>query len=250
MNNQTYPENSIQPGATLGIMQPYFFPFTGYFSLVMATNEWIVFDPVQFIRHGWIERNRILKPEEGWQYVSVPLVKQSRETLITNTQIKVSEPWQEKIFRQLDHYRKRAPYYTTVVEFLHDCFKYETSSITKLNTYLLKAVCGYIGITCTAHIYSEMSIVHDEVIESGEWALHISKALNAKGYINPAGGVKLFNKDKFRHAGIRLQFLTNNLKPYNQRRSNFEAGLSIIDTMMFCSPEEIRGLVGDYELVE
>lgn len=240
----------IQPGATLGIMQPYFFPYTGYFSLIMATDAWIVFDPVQYIRHGWIERNRILKPDEGWQYISVPLVKQSRETLIKDTLIKTEELWQQKMLRQLEHYRKKAPHYSKVVEFLSESFKYETSCMTKLNTHLMKAVCDYVGINVNVHIYSEMNLVHEEVNDPGEWALNISKALNAKGYINPPGGVELFDKEKFSRAGIKLQFLKNNLKPYSQRRPVFEAGLSIIDTMMFCSPEEVKGLIGDYEIFE
>ncbi len=242
--------HNIKLGSVLGIMQPYFFPYTGYFSLIMATDEWIVFDPVQFIRHGWIERNRVLKPDEGWQYIGVPLIKQSRETLIKDTQIRTEEPWQQKILRQLEHYRKRAPYYTSVVEFLTECFKFETSSITKLNTHLMQSVCNYVGIEFNAHIYSEMNLEHDVVTDPGEWALNISKALKASGYINPPGGVELFDRAKFSQAGVKLQFLKNNLKPYSQRRPAFEPGLSIIDTMMFCSPSEIRGLIGDYELFE
>lgn len=234
----------------LAIMQPYFLPYIGYFSLIMATDEWIVFDSVQFIRHGWIERNRILKPNEGWQYISVPLIKQPLGTLIKNTVIRVEEPWRQKIFRQLEHYHKRAPHYTKVIEFLQESFKYETNSITKLNTHLMECICSYIGIKFSAHIYSEMNLIHDEVTDPGEWALNISKAVNAKQYINPPGGVQLFDKGKFKREGIKLHFLRNNLTPYNQRRPAFEAGLSIIDTMMFCSPEEIKGLVGDYELFE
>ena len=234
----------------LAIMQPYFLPYIGYFSLIMATDEWIVFDSVQFIRHGWIERNRILKPNEGWQYISVPLMKHPRETFIKNTLIRVEEPWRQKIFRQLEHYHKRAPHYTKVIELLQESFKYETDSIAKLNTHLMKCVCSYLGINFTANIYSEMNLIHDKVTDPGEWALNISKAMKADQYINPLGGVELFDKEKFKREGIKLLFLRNNLTPYNQRRPIFEVGLSIIDTMMFCSLDEIKELVEDYELFE
>lgn len=79
------------------IMQPYFFPYLGYYSLIKHSDKWILFDVVQFIRHGWIERNRILKPGEGWQYVKVPLEKHNRSTLIKDIKIKNQEPWRELI---------------------------------------------------------------------------------------------------------------------------------------------------------
>ena len=94
----------------LGIMQPYFFPYIGYISLVKHTDEFILFDTVQFIKHGWIERNRILKPTGGWQYISVPLEKHSLSTLIMDTKIRNNDDWKAKILNQLVHYKRRAPY--------------------------------------------------------------------------------------------------------------------------------------------
>ena len=95
----------------LGIMQPYFMPYLGYFSLIKNTDEFILFDTVQFIRHGWIERNRILKPSGGWQYFQVPIIKENgRETVIKNVRINNSENWKSKILAQLQHYKKKAPY--------------------------------------------------------------------------------------------------------------------------------------------
>ena len=88
-------------------MQPYFFPYLGYFSLIKATNNWIVIDSVQFIRHGWIERNRIFNPQSDWQYIKVPLVKHSRNTLIKNIKIRKEENWKQKIFAQLMCYKKK-----------------------------------------------------------------------------------------------------------------------------------------------
>ena len=77
----------------LGIMQPYFFPYLGYFDLINYSNRWIIFDTVQYIRHGWINRNRILKPGEDWQYISVPLVKHQREILIKDVEISANQDW-------------------------------------------------------------------------------------------------------------------------------------------------------------
>ena len=96
----------------LAIMQPYFMPYIGYISLIKNTDQFILFDTVQFIRHGWIERNRILKPNEGWQYIQVPLIKDNgRDTVIKNVRINNAENWKSKIIAQLQHYKKKAPNY-------------------------------------------------------------------------------------------------------------------------------------------
>ena len=94
----------------LGIMQPYFFPYIGYISLIKNVDKFILLDDVQFIRHGWIERNRILKPTGGWQYISVPLEKHGQKIAIKDIKINNSQQWKSKIISQLTYYKK-APYY-------------------------------------------------------------------------------------------------------------------------------------------
>ena len=96
----------------LAIMQPYFSPYLGYFSLIKHTDNFILLDTVQFIRHGWIERNRILKPGwDTWQYIKVPLEKHSKNSIIKDIRIKTNQDWKRKLISQLVHYKKRAPFY-------------------------------------------------------------------------------------------------------------------------------------------
>ena len=95
----------------LGIMQPYLFPYLGYFDLIHCTDRWIVFDTAQYIRHGWINRNRILHPTSGWQYFIIPVKKQSRNTPICDIQVSDNPGWRARVLGQLEHYRKRAPYF-------------------------------------------------------------------------------------------------------------------------------------------
>jgi hypothetical protein len=232
----------------LGIMQPYFFPYLGYYSLMKHTDQWIVFDVVQYIRHGWIARNRVLKPGEGWQYIAVPLQKHNRDTLIKDIRIN-QDDWKGKILRQLDHYKK-ARYYNQTIEVIKECFEIETDSITILNAHILKTTCNYLGIDFKYNIFSEMDLAIDPVADAGEWALNISKALQASEYINPPGGMELFDKNKFANAGINLKFLNINLTDYPQRRNVFEPGLSIIDVMMFNSPEVIREMLDNYQFID
>ena len=233
----------------LGIMQPYFFPYLGYFSLIQNTDMWIVFDEVQFIRHGWIERNRILKPVEGWQYLSVPIEKHSRETPIKNIKIRNSEDWKGRMLRQLEHYKKKAPYYSEVTDFLNRVFESNFEGISALNVHLLIETCNYLQVAFNYQIYSEMDLTIDLVKGPGDWALNISKSLNATEYINPIGGVEIFNKEAFESANIKLKFLKMNLVSYVQGAREFELGLSIIDVMMFNCPETIREMLKQCEII-
>jgi hypothetical protein len=229
----------------LAIMQPYFFPYLGYYSLIRKSDKFILFDSVQFIRRGWIERNRILKPAEGWQYVAVPLVKKELSTIICEMEIKNNENWREKLLSQLAHYKKRAPFFRETIDVVENSINVNTNSIVKLNENILKKTCEYFDIPLDVSVFSEMNLLIDEVTHPGEWALNITKSLNGKEYINPIGGVEIFNGEQFTNAGITLKFLGNNLSSYSQRRVVFESGLSIIDVMMFNDPSAIRKLIDD-----
>lgn len=235
----------------LGIMQPYFFPYIGYISLIKNTEEFILFDVVQFIRHGWIERNRVLKPELGWQYISVPLLKHERETLIKDIKINNNENWKEKILAQLQHYKKKSPFYKQTIEVVKKGLEINTDSIVKLNYSTLAAVCEYLEIPFNCKIFSEMNLKIEQVNAPDEWALNICKAYGAKEYWNPPGGIEFFDKSKYEKAKIDLKFQSVNVQPYPQRRGpeNIETGLSIIDVMMFNSPERIKEMLDDYELL-
>jgi len=234
----------------LAIMQPYFFPYLGYYSLIRHTDKFILLDVVQFIRHGWIERNRILKPQEGWQYISTPLEKFSMGTKIEDVLIRRSENWQDKLIQQLGHYKKRSPFYMETINVVQDSINVKTTSIVQLNKNILEKTCEYIGFSPRINIYSEMSLEIDEVKHSGEWALNISKSMGAEEYINPTGGIEIFNKRQFEDAEIKLTFMGNKLSRYPQRRNSFESGLSIIDVMMFNSPESIRVMLDDVYYVD
>jgi hypothetical protein len=228
-------------------MQPYFLPYLGYYSLIKHTDKFILFDPVQFIRHGWIERNRILKPAEGWQYISVPLEKPGRTTLIKDVTVRTTENWRDKIFRQLEHYKK-APYYKPTIEVLQQAFDTDATSITDLNTQVLTVTCTYLQVSTPFEVFSKMNLKIEEVTHAGEWALNICKAMGAKMYINPPGGRELFHRSEFEAAGIELYFLHQNLRPYPQRREVFEPGLSIVDVMMFNDVPAIKEMLDEIEL--
>jgi len=232
----------------IAIMQPYFFPYIGYFQLINAADRFILFDDVQYIRHGWINRNRILKPVAGHQYITVPLAGHSRDTLIKDIKAADIANSKHKMLRQLEHYKKIAPYYKTVIELITDGFATHYNLIGEINGHCLKTVCDYIGIDFKIELSSRLNFDYSHVQAAGEWALHISTQLQATTYINPAGGMELFNPGRFEESNIQLQFLQPGIKEYNQHRPDFEPGLSIIDVMMFNAPAQIRDLLNHYQL--
>lgn len=233
----------------VAIMQPYFFPYLGYFSLIKHTDQFILFDPVQFIRHGWIERNRILKQGEGWLYIKVPLVKHERDTLIKDIHIDNAQNWQQTILAQLQTYKKIAPYYEDVVGIVNRVFEKQTDSIVELNKKCLEEICSYLNIKINLQVFSEMNLQLAHVDAPDEWALNICKALEGDvEYWNPPGGEEFFDRKKYEEANIPLRFQKVELKPYDQHRETFEAGLSIIDVLMFNSREEVGNMLDSYEL--
>lgn len=234
----------------VAIMQPYFLPYIGYFQLIKHTDKFILFDPVQFIRHGWIERNRVLKPVADWQYISVPIVKQGRDALIADTKINNIEDWRSKMTRQLEHYKKRSPYYNQTMEVFSKAISSNAEDITHFNYDVLSCVCEYIGIDFNCAIFSDMNLVIEPAQAADEWALNICKAIgNVKEYWNPIGGLEFFDRTKYINCNVDIKFQKAVLEPYAQRRETFEPGLSILDVMMFNSPEEINKMLDKYELI-
>lgn len=245
---------------TLGIMQPYFFPYLGYFSLMKHTDRWVFFDTPQYIRKGWVNRNRVLKKNEGWKYIRIGVEKHSQNTAINEIHIKKPETATSEVIKHLDYYKEiNAPYYRNVIEFLKSCE--ETFSGEMLSEFLihtLKMTCNYLGIELHSEVFSESAYRAETTRRAekpGDWALLISEALQAKSYINPPGGREIFDLEKFSEKEIELLFLKNKLLAYSQQTEkfstnrHFEAGLSIIDAMMFNSPEEVSLLIDATEYV-
>lgn len=233
----------------VAIMQPYFFPYIGYFSLIKHTDSFILFDAVQFIRHGWIERNRILKQNEGWLYIKVPLLNKHRENLIKDVVIDNNLDWKNKILAQLVPYKKIAPNYFIVIDIINNIFEKDYESIVDLNLAVIKSVCGYLKIDSDIKVFSKMDLVIEEPMAPDEWALNICKSLgNVTEYWNPPGGQSFFDKKKYDNSNIELKFQSVHLTPYNQKRDDFENGLSIIDVMMFKSSEEINVMLDEFDL--
>ena len=232
----------------LAIMQPYFFPYLGYFALIKSTDFFVSFDPVQYISKGWMNRNRVLKPAEGWQYLTAPVQKQPQDVLIKDVLVVPGDEWKVKIVRQLEHYKKRAPHYAAVQTLLEDCFSNPELSLSRLNLDYLAKVCAYLGLPFRHAMFSDLNMTLGSVEAPDEWALRTTQALGATTYVNQPGGRTFFNPAKYVQAGIDLQFIDFDSPTYSQRREPFEPGLSVLDVLMFNEPEQVRVMLDNVTL--
>lgn len=242
---------SVYRGKRLGIMQPYFFPYLGYFGLIANSDRWIVFDPVQYIRKGWMNRNRVLKAGGGEKYVGLTLAAHERDTVIKDMRLAPDPARFDLFVRQLDAYKLlRAPHYTAVAELLRDCFTYPTEELVPFLTHSLERTCAYLGIPFHYEVYSQMGLQHPTPTHPMEWSLFTCAELGVAEYVNPPGGRDFFDPERFRASGIKLLFHEQALPVYDQRTPAFIPGLSIIDVMMFSTPERIREMLKEFSLSE
>ena len=237
----------------LAVMQPYFFPYIGYWQLIHAVDIFVLFDDVQFIRHGWVNRNRILKHGGGWQYITVSLRKYSKNELIKNIQVHDEKDWKAQILRQLAHYdygkQYKAPYYNEVIELLKSIFfRISSDKLTEINALIIREICAFLEITTPILISSDQGFNYASVQDTGEWALRISEQMNAHEYINPIGGANIFDPPKFQASEIKLSFLKSDDISYIQSKV-FEPWLSIIDVLMFNGKASTQDLLDKYSIV-
>ncbi len=233
----------------LGIMQPYFFPYIGYFSLIKNTDRFVFFDTPQYVTRSWMNRNRILNANGEVAYITVPLHKAPQDTAIKDMRIDNSQAWPSSMTARFVHYKKYAPYYRQVTEFFREALLQPFSSLAELNIETTKVVCRRLGIETQFDTFSEMDLKIGPVAAPDEWALNITKELGYGTYVNPPGGKSFFDGEKYRASGIELQFLQAELRPYEQCIGRFEPGLSILDVMMFNSVEAIRDMLGEFQLL-
>lgn len=232
----------------LAIMQPYFFPYIGYWQLIHAADCFVLFDDAQYMRHGWINRNRILRPGGGWQYILVPLKKHTVAESIKNVQVHPDKKWKELIIGQLAHYKKKARYFDEANEMVRDSlFSNNEQGIAAINFAIIKKLCAWLGIEKEIIVSSEQNFDYAHVGDAGEWALRIAEQMGASEYINPISGAALFNREKFSASNIMLSFLKPQEIVYSQR-GVFEPSLSIIDVLMFNGIEGTKGLLKNYSI--
>lgn len=229
-------------------MQPYIFPYIGYFQLISAVDRFIIYDDVNYIKQGWVNRNNILIQGEKNMF-TIPLAKASQNIKINETLVnqELYKSWKAKFIKSLEHSYKKATYFNEVFALLTDFFVTNYATVASLTVESLKTVSEYLNIE--TEIVETSSGYNNDHLSAQERILDICLQEKATHYINPIGGLELYSKEDFKKNQIKLNFIKSNPIEYKQFKNEFVPWLSIIDVMMFNSPSEISEMLNQYELV-
>ena len=232
----------------LAIMQPYFLPYIGYFQLMSSVDQFVLYDNVQFIKNGWINRNRILVDDSDFVF-TLPLKKDSHKMLINERCLSL-DTWnreRRKILARIQQSYCKAEFFAEAYPLIERCIRYESNHLFSLIHYSINQIKDYIGINTEILISSQLDV--DHLLSGQNRVIAICKYLSASHYINAIGGVSLYSQDDFNDNGIQLSFVKSKVIKYQQFGGRFIPDLSIIDVLMFNSPEQIRRFLTDYELL-
>ena len=230
----------------LAIMQPYFLPYIGYFQLMNAVDEFVIYDNIEFTKRGWIQRNRILVNGTS-SIFSLPLRKASDyldvcERCLSDT----FDSERAKIFRRIESTYRRAPYFASTMPLIKRCFEYEDRNLFRFIYNSLAVVREYLGITTRITVSS--SLDSDPDLKGQDRVISICQEMSADRYVNPISGRALYSEESFIEKQIVLSFIESKASEYPQFGNTFVPKLSIIDVMMFNSKERINKMLKEYEI--
>jgi len=232
----------------IAIMQPYFFPYIGYYQLINAVDVFVIYDDGKMIKTGFIHRNSILGTEKipTPHRISLQLVKNSCNLAINEVQLK-DDAHIGSIIRAIRCRYHRAPYYDCAFPVLEEALMCKKRKLSEYLECQIREICDYLGIRTRIVLSSGINKDGLDGVEAK--AYRICDHYGISSYVNPAGGVKFYSKQEWARHGIRLDFLTRRDSIiYRQFKEPFVPDLSIIDVMMFNSRDSISEMLGEYDL--
>lgn len=213
----------------VAIMQPYFFPYIGYFQLIAAVDLFIVYDNIKFTKKGWINRNRMLQDGKDVMF-SLPLKSDSDYLDVCEREL-AADFNRNKLLNQFKGAYRRAPYFAQTFPLIEQIVCYEDTNLFCFLHHSIIKTCEHLGITTEIRISSKITIDHE--LRSQDKVLALCEAAGAATYVNAIGGLELYSKETFREKGIELKFIKSRPFEYAQFGDAFVPWLSIIDVMMF-----------------
>ncbi|WP_317047642.1 WbqC family protein [Adhaeribacter pallidiroseus] len=226
-------------------MQPYLFPYVGYFQLIQAVDKFVLFDDVQYIKKGWINRNFILVNGKATMF-TVPLQKASQNKLINEIKIADEVNWKEKLLKTVECAYRKADHFDTVFPLLVDIISVREENISKLIYFSLNKILKYLEIH--KHLIPSSTIYDNNALKAQHRIINICLKEKALVYLNAIGGKELYDKETFEQHQLKLGFVRPVFRPYTQFSAEFLPGLSIIDVLMHNSPEQVVHFFKEYML--
>jgi hypothetical protein len=229
------------------IMQPYLFPYIGYFQLITTVDHFVFYDDVSFIKRGWINRNRILINGKD-ELVTIPLIKASQNKLINEIDIFCDANLRKKFISKIEYAYKKAPFYEEVIELIRNIVNADISNIGEYAANSVVSVSNYLEINTQFHFSSILS-PESKGMDKADRLIHICQNLETEKYINSIGGQVLYKKKYFLDNQIDLSFIETLDFEYKQFEKSFVPLLSIIDILMFNSKESVKSMLDNYTLI-
>jgi hypothetical protein len=227
----------------VSIMQPYFFPYIGYFQLIAHSDTFVLFDDVQYIKRGWVNRNRILSyGKPAW--MTLPVLYGPHYLPICARSYQLDAICVRRCIRQIEVAYQRAPHFDAVFPLVRELIQYPDHNVATFNVNLLRRLSEYLGIAPRFLLASELD--KDQRLAGQELVVDICRRLGATHYVNPIGGTQLYQSSRFARDGIELGFLRSTAEAYPQFGYEPVNSLSIIDVLMFNSPDRIQELMHHY----
>lgn len=224
------------------IMQPYFFPYLGYWQVINAVDKYVVYDDVAYIKGGWINRNNILLNGNA-HLITLPL--EGASSFKNINEINIVQKATGKILKTINAAYHKAPYFDAIMPIIEKLIT-EYHNIAEFNYKTILEIKRYLNWNTEILLSSE--IEKDNSLKAQDKVIHINKILGSDYYINAIGGQELYNRDDFKKEGIELKFLKMGDVKYTQFKNDFVPYLSIIDVLMFNSKAEIKELLEKYTL--
>lgn len=232
----------------IGIMQPYLFPYIGYYQLVNAVDEFVFLDDVSFINKGWVNRNNILVSGKATLF-TVPLSGASQNLLINEIDHAMTDKWKENFLKTLTYNYKKAEMFTSVYELVKEILYTEDRNIGGIAKKSIVQVFSYLDIPKKI-IWSSTVYAKNE-LKGEDRILSICKTMGCTHYYNPIGGIELYSRTRFAKNGIELKFLKPGMVPYGQVSGNeFVPGLSMLDVLFNNSAKKVNEMLNQYTIID
>ncbi len=230
----------------LGIMQPYFFPYIGYWQLMNAVDRYVIFDDVHYINRGWINRNRILIQGVP-HYINLPLRKASQNKIINEIQIQFDEKFPSKVLKTIIMAYGHAPQFGSVFPIVQEILLNREENLALFLKNQIVKIASYLEIKTRFDLSSELE--QDRTLKGQDRILALCGLLGASSYYNTISGKELYKKEAFEQQGIQLRFVQTNPISYKQDTEIFQKDLSILDVLMYNPVEEVRRMLEEYTLI-
>ena len=229
----------------LAIMQPYFFPYIGYWQLMCAADRFVIYDDVNFIKQGWINRNRILI-NGAPSYITVPLDGASPNKRVCDIAVQGGLRWRNKIIKSIECAYGRSACYSAVYPEIERQIRHEAINLAEFLAAHLTSMTEFLGIE-TEIVPSSRTYCNSD-LTGQERVIDICRREGASAYINLSGGRELYDAESFGAANVDLMFMSSCISPYRQRTANFVPNLSLIDALMEIGTDGVAEKLREFDL--